>query len=122
MGCSTLFTSKIKERFRFIQNIQEMTLAEKIDHSSSVFPAITHIDYSARIQTVNKASNLKLYILLSKFKEKTGYGIILNTSFNIKDEPIVCSPEDAIRCFKKTGLDLLVLENVLVKKADNNED
>jgi carbamoyltransferase len=84
----------------------------------SDIPAVTHIDYSARIQTVHKETNARYYKLLKAFETKTGCAVLVNTSFNVRGEPIVCSPEDAYRCFMRTEMDTLVLENCLLHKAD----
>ncbi len=84
----------------------------------SDIPAVTHVDYSARIQTVHKETNPRYYQLLKTFEAKTGCGVLVNTSFNVQGEPIVCSPEDAYRCFMRTEADVLVLENCLLYKAD----
>lgn len=84
----------------------------------SDIPAVTHIDYSARVQTVNKETNEKFYKLIKKFEEKTGYAVIINTSFNVRSEPIVCKPEDAYKCFMRTDMDYLVLENYLLDKKE----
>ncbi|OGL39976.1 MAG: carbamoyltransferase [Candidatus Schekmanbacteria bacterium GWA2_38_11] len=84
----------------------------------SDIPAVTHIDYSARIQTVHEDSNPKYYKLIKKFEEKTGCAVIVNTSFNVRGEPIVCSPEDAYRCFMRTEMDYLVLEDFLLDKKE----
>ena len=84
----------------------------------SDIPAVTHIDYSARIQTVHEDTNPKYYKLLKAFEALTGCAVIVNTSFNVRGEPIVGSPEDAYRCFMRTEMDLLVLGNQLVYKAD----
>ena len=83
----------------------------------SDIPAVTHIDYSARIQTVHEATPSRYYALLKAFEGKTGCGVIVNTSFNVRGEPIVCTPADAYRCFMRTELDLLVLENCVLEKA-----
>ena len=80
----------------------------------SDIPAVTHVDHSARIQTVHKETNPRYYQLLKTFAAKTGCGVIVNTSFNVRGEPIVCSPEDAYRCFMRTEMDVLVLENCLL--------
>ena len=81
-------------------------------------PAITHVDYSARVQTVQPRDQPALLRLIKAFEERTGYGIIINTSFNVRGEPIVCTPEDAYRCFMRTEMDYLVLGNhVLDKEA-----
>jgi carbamoyltransferase len=84
----------------------------------SDIPAVTHVDYSARIQTVHAETNPHYYRLLKAFEAKTGYGVIVNTSFNVRGEPIVCTPEDAYRCFMRTGIDTLVLGNCVVDKID----
>jgi carbamoyltransferase len=83
---------------------------------------VTHVDYSARIQTVHKETNPKYYALIVRFKEKTGCPVLVNTSFNVRGEPIVCTPEDAFKCFMGTDLDLLVVGNCLLHKEeqDNN--
>jgi carbamoyltransferase len=81
-------------------------------------PAITHIDYSARIQTVHEETNSRYHKLIKAFEEKTGCPVLVNTSFNVRGEPIVCTPEDAYRCFMRTEMDVLVLENWVLKKAD----
>ena len=90
---------------------------EKLNVKRSSLPAITHVDYSARVQTVNEKTNPRYYKLISAFKKKTGCPSIVNTSFNVRGEPIVCTPQDAYRCFMRTEMDVLVLENqVLLKK------
>lgn len=114
-----LFVHKILPEFRKETQALEEDLIATINQVRSVLPSITHVDYSARIQTVGKENDQKLHALLQKFKEKTGYGVLVNTSFNIKDEPIVCSPDDAIRCFLNTDIDCLVMENYLILKNTN---
>ena len=84
----------------------------------SDMPAVTHIDYSARIQTVHEHTNPRYYRLIKKFEEKTGCAVIMNTSFNVRGEPIVCSPEDAYRCFMRTEMDYLVLEDFILDKKE----
>ncbi|MFZ0034122.1 MAG: carbamoyltransferase C-terminal domain-containing protein, partial [Sedimentisphaerales bacterium] len=91
---------------------------DKLKVKRSIIPAITHVDYSARIQTVDAERNPKLHRLMSVFKEKTGCPVIINTSFNIRGEPIVCSPEHAYRCFMATNMDVLVMENQLLYKEE----
>jgi len=81
-------------------------------------PAITHVDYSARVQTVNAATNPRYHKLISEFKRRTGYGIIVNTSFNVRGEPIVCTPQDAYLCFMRTEMDVLVLEDCVLYKNE----
>jgi carbamoyltransferase len=84
----------------------------------SDIPAVTHVDYSARVQTVHEDSNRPYYRLLKAFEAKTGYGVMVNTSFNVRGEPIVCTPEDAYRCFMRTGIDVLVLGNCVLEKSE----
>ena len=84
----------------------------------SDLPAITHVDFSARVQTVTKETNPRYHALISKFKAETGYGLVVNTSFNVRGEPIVCTPDDAYRCFMRTEMDYLVLGNYLFTKTD----
>ena len=94
---------------------------DKLNIKRSSIPAVTHVDYSARIQTVHKETNPKYYKLIQKFKEITNCPVLVNTSFNIRGEPIVCSVEDAYKCFMGTNLDILVCENfVLFKEKQVN--
>ena len=92
------------------------SLKEKLYHLRSDMPAITHIDFSARIQTVHPETNPKYYELVREFKKLTGYGVIVNTSFNVRGEPIICTPEDAYRCFMRTEMDYLVVGNFVFEK------
>ncbi|MGK9477652.1 carbamoyltransferase family protein [Melioribacter sp. OK-6-Me] len=94
---------------------------DKLNVIRSVIPAVTHVDYSARIQTVDKKRNPDYYKLISKFEELTGCPVIVNTSFNVRGEPIVRTPEEAYRCFMRTNIDFLVLENFLLDKKDQPE-
>lgn len=91
-------------------------LNEKLYFIKSDIPAVTHVDFSVRIQTVSKEQHPLFWKLIHAFKQQTGYGMLINTSFNIKDEPIVCTPADAYRCFVKTGMDILVLDKVIFYK------
>ncbi len=91
---------------------------DKLKVYRSVVPAITHVDYSARVQTVDAERNPRYYKLLKKFEQKTGSPLIINTSFNVRSEPIVCSPEHAYRCFMATNMDVLVLEQFVLHKED----
>lgn len=91
---------------------------DKLKHPASVVPAITHIDYSARLQTVSPDQHPAFYQLIKAFYQLTGCPMLVNTSFNVMDEPIVCSPEDALHCFQHSGLDLLVLENFVIGRKD----
>jgi carbamoyltransferase len=98
-------------------NTQNLWGIDLLNVPRSDIPAVTHIDYSARVQTVHEETNPKYHKLLSAFEELTGCGVIVNTSFNVRGEPIVCTPEDAYRCFMRTEIDVLVLGNQLVYKA-----
>jgi carbamoyltransferase len=82
----------------------------------STFPAITHVDFSARVQTVTKEGLPKLWLLLDELEKKSGYDMVVNTSFNVRGEPPVCSPEDAYRCFMETEMDFLVVGKLLLEK------
>jgi carbamoyltransferase len=89
---------------------------EKLNYCRSTIPAVTHVDYSARVQTVDRDRNPLLYELMSRFFEKTGCPVLINTSFNVRSEPIVCTPEDAYRCFRMTDMDVLVLGRTILLK------
>ena len=93
---------------------------EKLNIKRSNIPAVTHVDYSARIQTVHEETNPKYYKLLQNFKKITNCPIVVNTSFNIRGEPIVCNIQDAYRCFMGTDLDILVCENFILYKEKQN--
>ncbi|MCH9650244.1 MAG: carbamoyltransferase [Deltaproteobacteria bacterium] len=100
---------------------ESLDLHEWVNRPRSDVPAITHVDHSARIQSVSRETNPRYHSLISAFENLTGYGIVINTSFNVRGEPIVCTPEDAYRCFMRTEMDTLVLENfILEKKAQPN--
>jgi carbamoyltransferase len=90
---------------------------EKLNVPRSTVPAITHVDYSARVQTVRRDTNPLYYDIIDAFHRMTGCPVIVNTSFNVRGEPMVCTPEDAYRCFMRTDIDLLVLENFLLEKT-----
>ena len=102
------------------ENDKKLFGIEKLNVKRSEVPAITHVDYSARIQTVHEETNVKYYKLIKKFKDITGCPILVNTSFNIRGEPIVNSPEDAFNCFMGTQLDKLVIGNCYLDKRDQN--
>jgi carbamoyltransferase len=103
------FTKKIKPEYRRSEPAKELSFEEKITQDRSLIPAVTHVDFSSRIQTINKDQNELLYYILIEFKKITGLGILINTSFNQRGEPIVCSPEDAYNCFVNTKIDILVM-------------
>lgn len=91
---------------------------ELLNIPRSDIPAVTHLDYSARVQTIHEETNPRYYHLLQAFEKRTGYAVLVNTSFNVRGEPIVCTPEDAYRCFMRTEMDVLVLENCVLYKSD----
>jgi carbamoyltransferase len=86
----------------------------------SEIPAVTHVDYSARVQTVHRETNPRYHALITAFKERTGCPLLVNTSFNVRGEPIVCTPTDAYRCFMGTGIDMLVIGNCVLEKAQQD--
>jgi carbamoyltransferase len=88
----------------------------------SDIPAVTHVDYSARIQTIHKETNPRYHALLTAFKAKTGCPVLVNTSFNVRGEPIVCTPEDAFRCFMGTEIEVLVIGDCLLHKDEQKPD
>jgi len=107
-----------ERRKKLPDNYQELDLWEKLYYERSDVQSITHLDFSARIQTVHKETNPRYWQLINTFKEKTGYGIVVNTSFNVRGEPIVCTPEDAYKCFMRTEMDYLVVNDFILKKTD----
>ena len=117
-----LFVAGLKEDKRNIMTKEEKALfgIDKLNVPRSSVPAITHVDYSARIQTVHADTNPLYHAVISKFNEKTGCPIIVNTSFNIRGEPIVCNPTDAFNCFMGTNLDVLAVGNYLMLKEEQN--
>ena len=94
---------------------------DKLNMKRSEIPAVTHVDYSARIQTAHKETNEKYFRLIEKFKEKTNCPILVNTSFNVRGEPIVNTPQDAFNCFMGTDLDKLVIGNCYLNKKNQNQ-
>jgi len=115
-----LLVAPVKASLRIPMTAEQEELfgIEKLNIPRSEIPAITHVDYSARIQTVHKETNPRYYDLISHFEERSGCSILVNTSFNVRGEPIVCTPEDAYRCFMRTEMDYLVLENYLLPKSE----
>ena len=113
-----LLVSDVKKNIQIPMKDKDKNLfgIDKLNIKRSSIPAVTHVDYSARVQTVHKDTNLRYYKLISKFKEITGCPILVNTSFNVRGEPIVCSIEDAFKCFMGTNLDILVCEDFLLYK------
>lgn len=115
-----LMVANVKQDKRLSLNKEQEKLfgIEKLNIPKSSIPAVTHVDYSARIQTVHPETNPRFYQLLDNFESQTNCPILINTSFNVRGEPIVCTPEDAYRCFMRTEMDYLVLENILLSKSD----
>ena len=115
-----LIVAPVLEKLRIPLTEEQSKLfgLEKLNLKRSELPAITHVDYSARVQTVHKETNPRYHALLQSFEDRTGCGVLVNTSFNVRGEPIVCTPEDAYRCFMRTEMDYLVLENFLLAKPD----
>jgi len=109
-----------KKKMEMTKNQENLFGIEKLNIRRSEIPAVTHVDYSARIQTVNRQNNKRFYDLISKFKEKTGCPVVVNTSFNVRGEPIVNTPTDAFNCFMGTELDYLIIGNCYLDK--NNQD
>lgn len=99
-------------------NYHDLPIKEKLYHLRSDIPAITHIDFSARIQTVHRETNPRYWALIDAFKQRTGYGLVVNTSFNVRGEPIVCTPEDAYKCLMRTEMDYLVMGDYVFAKTE----
>jgi len=114
-------TVKNEYRFSLPENYTDLPLFERLYIPRSPWPAITHVDYSARIQTVHRETNPLFYALLREFKYQTGCPVLVNTSFNVRGQPIVCSPEDAYICFMATGMDALVINRHLFLKEEQTE-
>jgi carbamoyltransferase len=115
-----LIVAPVREELRIrMDDAQDAMFGiDKLNQKRSTIPAVTHVDYSARVQTVQEETNPRYFRLLQAFDQKTGCGVLVNTSFNVRGEPIVCSPDDAYRCFMRTEMDCLVIENFLLRKAD----
>ena len=93
---------------------------DRLNMPRSDIPAVTHVDYSARVQTVHRETNPRYHALLEAFKDRTGCPVIVNTSFNVRGEPIVCTPADAFRCFMGTDLDCLAIGNCFLRKMEQD--
>ena len=115
-----LFVAEVKKEKQQQMNADQEKLfgLEKLNVPRSEIAAVTHVDYSARVQTVHAETNPLFYKLLKAFEAITDCPVLINTSFNVRGEPIVCTPEDAYRCFMRTEMDYLVLENVILKKDE----
>lgn len=115
-----LLVSQIKDSIKkkLPDNYYDLSLWDRLYSERSNLQSITHLDFSARVQTVHKKTNLKFWKLINAFKNITGYGLVVNTSFNVRGEPIVCSPHDAYRCFMSTDMDFLVINNFVYEKTE----
>ena len=118
-----LLVGNVKKDKRIKMTAEENSLfgIDKLNVKRSSIPAVTHVDYSERIQTVHKETNPKYHALITKFKEKTNCPVIVNTSFNVRGEPIVCSPKDAFQCFMGTELDILLVGNCILRKKQQDK-
>ncbi len=117
-----LLVAPVVERRRRVMSAEEQRLfgIEKLGVPRSDIPAVTHVDYSARIQTVHRETNPLYYELIDRFRSRTGCPVIVNTSFNVRGEPIVCTPEDAFRCFMGTEIEALAIGGCFLRKEDQN--
>ena len=122
MDCDSpymLLVAPVHKKRRIAMNTEQQQLwgIDLLNVPKSDIPAVTHVDYSARVQTVTADTNPDYHALISEFERQTGYGVIVNTSFNVRGEPIVCTPEDAYRCFMRTHIDYLMLGPYLLDKT-----
>ena len=117
-----LIVANVREEHRLASDpaLESAFGIEKLKQQRSDIPAVTHVDYSARIQTVHAETNPRFHGLLTAFYEESNCPVLVNTSFNVRGEPIVCTPEDAYRCFMRTEMDYLVIENCLLSKSDQS--
>jgi len=109
---------RVDRRIIMTDDEKQLFGIEKLNVPRSDIPAVTHVDYSARLQTVSQKKNPLYYELIEEFYRITGCPLVVNTSFNVRGEPIVCTPEDAYRCFMRTGMDFLIIGNFLLDKRD----
>jgi carbamoyltransferase len=119
-----LLVAGVRQERRRLMNEDEQKLwgIDKLNVARSDIPAVTHVDYSARIQTVHENTNPLFHRLLEAFHARTSCPVLVNTSFNVRGEPIVCTPEDAFRCFMGTEIEALAIGNCFVRKQDQNPD
>ena len=117
-----LIVADVRKDRRRAMTLKEQALfgIDKLNIARSEIPAVTHVDYSARIQTVHANTNPLFHRLLTRFREMTGCPVLVNTSFNVRGEPIVCTPEDAFRCFMGNELDLLAVGNCILRKSEQD--
>jgi carbamoyltransferase len=113
-----LLVAPVSQRHRLtVASGDAMDIRDRLYQLRSDIPAVTHMDFSARIQTVHRETNERYWLLIQAFKQRTGYGLLVNTSFNVRGEPIVCSPADAYQCFMRTEMDYLVINDCLFEKS-----
>ena len=119
-----LIVADVRNDKRSVMSAEEQALfgIDKLNVARSDIPAVTHVDYSARVQTVHAETNPLYHRLLTRFKALTGCPVLVNTSFNVRGEPIVCTPEDAFRCFMGNELDLLAIGHCVLRKNQQNPD
>jgi carbamoyltransferase len=117
-----VFDVKKEKRFKLTDEQNKLVGLDKLKAKRSALPAITHVDFSARVQTVTERDNPRYYRLIKTFYQKTGCPVIINTSFNVRGEPIVCSPEDAFRCFLRTNMDYLIMGNFVLDRTKQKQD
>jgi carbamoyltransferase len=116
-----LVADVVKRRRRQMTNEEQSLFGiDKLNVPRSEIPAVTHVDYSARVQTVHRETNPRFHDLLTAFKARTGCPVLVNTSFNVRGEPIVCTPEDAFRCFMGSEIELLVAGNCILRKEQQD--
>jgi carbamoyltransferase len=114
-----LLVAPVKDSKRFnVEEVESVKGLDKLKQNRSTVPAITHVDYSARVQTIDMEHHPRFYKIIESFKQRTGSPVLINTSFNVRGEPIVNTPNDAYRCFMFTNMDVLVLENFIILKSD----
>jgi carbamoyltransferase len=116
-----LLVAPVREDHRLASTNGDLRGLDKLKVRRSDIPAVTHVDYSARVQTVDRERHGRFYDLIRAFERKTGCPVVINTSFNVRGEPIVCTPEQAYRCFMATNMDVLVLERAVLLKVDQPE-
>jgi len=118
-----LLTAPVRHDIRreMTQEEEQLFGIDKLNIVRSSIPAVTHVDYSARIQSVNPETNPRYYALIKAFERRTGCGVVINTSFNVRGEPIVCTPEDAYLCFMRTEMDFLVMGDFVLAKSQQPE-
>ena len=130
LGCDSpymLMVGNVKKDRQIKFDVEDMLrensgdMLKVISHPRSDIPAVTHVDYSARIQTVNRQRNPELYHLMKAYEKKTNCAVLVNTSFNVRGEPIVCTLSDAYQCFMRTDMDILVLEHCILYKDEQPE-